>query len=310
MRSAPLPVTLALMTPLLLGDEDVRARLDPATAVRAVRDALLAHHAGDLDAPPRARAPLGESDLVFTAGRLRGRPGLHGFRAYDAAGAAEQLVAVWDSATGALRAVVHGQELGVRRTGAIGAVAVDACARPGPVRVGLIGAGAQAWAQLWALRAVRPVAEVVVATRRPAAARDFARRAERAWGLPVRAVDGAETAVRGRDVVLVATSSPVPVLRAEWLEPGTHLTTLGPKTTARHEVPVELADRAAVTVTDSPAQLGAYPEPHVFHGRPIASLGAVLAGEERVRQRAEDVTVFCSVGLAGTEVAVAGTLSG
>ncbi|MFJ9447337.1 hypothetical protein ACIRRH_36620 [Kitasatospora sp. NPDC101235] len=59
---------------------------------------------------------------------------------------AEQLVAVWSSEDGRLRAVVHGSELGPRRTGAIGAVAVDAAANPGPVRLGLVGAGTQAWA--------------------------------------------------------------------------------------------------------------------------------------------------------------------
>jgi alanine dehydrogenase len=299
------------VSPLVLDDDAVRARLGPEAAVAAVRGALLAHHRGGLHAPPRVRAPLGtDGDLVFTAGRLDAA-GVHGFRAYDTgAGEAEQLVAVWESATGRLRAVVHGDELGVRRTGAIGAVAVDAAARPGPVRVGLVGAGPQAWAQLWALRAVREVTEVVVAARRPSRARAFADRAGRELGVAVRAVDDAEEAVRGRDVVVVATNSPTPVLDAEWIAPGTQVTTLGPKTASRHEVPAALAERADALFTDSPAQLSAYPEPHLFVGYPVTSLGAVLAGEAVLRERPEDVMVFCSVGLAATEVAVAAALLG
>lgn len=59
-----------------------------------------------------------------------------------------------------------------------------------------------------------------------------------------------------------------------------------------------------------PAQLVAYPEPHLFADEPIASLGAVLAGAVAGRTSPEQITVFCSVGLAGTEVAIAAALSG
>jgi ornithine cyclodeaminase len=297
------------MTVTVLGDDDVRDHLDPATAVTAVRGALRAHHAGTLHAPPRVRAPLGDGDLVATAGRLA-EQGLFGLRAYDTVVGGDQLVAVWDTATGRLDTVVHGVELGVRRTGAIGAVALDMAARPGPLRVGLVGCGAQAWAQLWAARAVRELREVVVASRRFARAEAFAARARAEWGLPVRAVAGMEEAVRGRDAVIVATSSPTPVLDVNWLAPGVHVTTLGPKSVSRHEVPAALADRADVVLTDSAAQLAGYPEPHLFAERRVTGLGAVVAGAAAGRSSPEQITVFCSVGLAGTEVAVAGALVG
>jgi DNA-binding XRE family transcriptional regulator len=99
------------MSPLLLNDDDVRARLDPATAVSAVRAALTASHAGTLHAPPRARADLGDGDLVFTAGRLDSL-GVFGFRAYDTFAGADQLVAVWGREDGRLRVLVYGDELG------------------------------------------------------------------------------------------------------------------------------------------------------------------------------------------------------
>ncbi|MCX3060771.1 ornithine cyclodeaminase family protein [Streptomyces beihaiensis] len=295
------------MPVLLLDDDEVRARLDAPTAVRAVRGALLAAHEGGLDAPARVRADLGDGHLVFTAGRLRAE-GLFGFRAYDTAVGAEQLVAVWGSDDGRLRAVVHGDELGARRTGAIGAVAVDAAARPGPIRLGLVGAGAQAWTQLWAIGAVRQVAEVTVAARRPERAQTFARRAAEELGVRARAVREPEQAVRDHDVVVTATHSATPVLEADWIAPGTHVTTLGPKTLSRHEVPAALGDRADVLLTDSLAQANSYSEPHVLPADRMVALGAVLAGAEPGRTSPEDITVFCSVGLAGTEVAVAAAL--
>lgn len=288
-------------------DDDVRRLLDAPAAVRATRAALLAHHHGTLQAPPRVAADLGDGRLVFTAGQLKAA-GLFGFRAYDTLGDNEQLVAVWDRADGRLCTVVHGAELGPRRTGAIGAVAADAAANPGPVRLGLIGAGPQAWAQLWALRAVRRIEHVAVTARRPRSAAAFAGRAAQELGVPVHAVDGAREAVRGRNVVITATDSVVPVLQADWIAPGTHVSTLGAKGVAAHEVPPALLERADVVLTDSVAQIKDSPELLPCSPDRLVELGAVLAGAAAGRTAPEQITVFLSVGLAGTEVAVAAAL--
>ena len=295
------------MPVLVLDDGDVRARLDPGTAVEAVREALLAAHSGLLHAPPRVTVDLGGGKLVFTAGLMESA-GVFGFRVYDTLVGGEQLVAVWGQDDGRLRALVSGDELGARRTGAIGAVAVDAAARSGAIRLGLVGAGTQAWTQLWAVRAVRSVTSVTVAARRPERAAAFAERAAAELGLTVRAVTDVRDAVRDQDVVIVATNSATPVFEADWIAPGTHVSTLGPKSVSRHEVPAALAERADVILTDSPAQLAAYPEPHLFAGELVVDLGAVLAGAAAGRTSPEQITVFCSVGLAGTEVAVAAAM--
>jgi ornithine cyclodeaminase len=106
---------------------------------------------------------------------------------------------------------------------------VDVAANPGPVRLGLVGAGAQAWAQIWSVNAVRLIQDAVLMSRNSERTEAFARRARTELGIPMRPVSTAEEAVRDRDVVIVATSSPTPVLEAAWINPGTHLTTLGPK---------------------------------------------------------------------------------
>ncbi|MCM2580090.1 NAD(P)-binding domain-containing protein [Streptomyces meridianus] len=295
------------MPPRLFDDDDVRRLLDAPTAVSAVRTALLAHDAGELAAPARVHAALGGGSLVFTAGRLRER-GLFGFRSYDTFAGAQQLVALWDVRSGDVVALVHGHELGPRRTGATGAVAADVAANPGPVRLGMVGAGVQAWAQLWALAAVRPVTDVVVTARRRERAVALAERARRELGLPAVAVVPAEEAVRDRDVVVVATNSAAPVLDASWISPGTHVTTLGPKTVSRHEVPATLVDVADCVFTDSAAQSCDLGEEHLFARRRVTELGAVVAGSATARTDRRAITVFSSVGLAGTEVAVAAAL--
>lgn len=294
------------MPPVLIGDDEVRTRLDAARAVRAMRRALLAHHRKELAAPARLTAPLGDRDLVFTAG-ADSSAARHGFRAYDLRG--DQLVAVWDSARGKLLAVVHGHELGARRTGAIGAVAVDALARPDAVRLGLIGAGTQARTQLWALAGVRALQEVTVFSRRPERARARAEKIQRELGVRAVPAVSAEEAVRGQDIVITATSSRSPVLDADWIAPGTHISALGARSRTDHEIPPELIDRADVLVTDSLAQTAAYGPDHLVDAAAATELGAVLAGDAPGRTAPGQLTLFSSVGLAGTEVALAAELA-
>ncbi|KXK61352.1 ornithine cyclodeaminase [Micromonospora rosaria] len=291
---------------LLISDAEVAATLDAATTVAAMRDALLAAHAGHLVAPPRAAAPLAGGRLVLTAGQLVGE--WYGYRSYDTFGhpGTEQLVVLHDARTGAVRAVAVGEELGSRRTGGLGGVAVDALARPDAATVGVLGSGRQAWTQLWATAAVRDLREVTVHSPNPAHRTAFAARVHAELGVPARPVDSASAAVRDRDVVLVATTSVTPVLAAADLAPGTHLNVVGFKQLDRHEFGTDLLDAAEVLVTDSPAQAGAYLPPMLaalppYAGR-LRDLGAVLAGAVPGRTGADQVSVFCSTGLAGTEV--------
>ncbi len=138
----------------VLSDEQVRAELTPAVAVAAARTALVDSYRGLLASPPRLYAQPGEAALVFTAGGYPTRS--IGFRVYGTwPGDSDQAVLVWDSA-GRLSGCIVGTELGARRTGALGAAAVDALARPEASVVGVIGSGRQAWTQLWALTGVVP----------------------------------------------------------------------------------------------------------------------------------------------------------
>jgi hypothetical protein len=91
---------------------------------------------------------------------------------------------------------------------------------------------------------------------------------------------------------------------AAWIAPGSYVTTLGPKQQGRAEFGLDLPDAASLLVTDSLDQIGAYRPPNVLVGTPhrqrLVSLGAVRAGEVPV-PGADQVSLFFSVGLAGTE---------
>jgi len=285
-------------------DTDILGGLSAAAAVRWMGEAVDAHHRGELIAPPRAHADLGDGRLVFTTGRLRGS--WFGYRSYDSlpTSPGAQVVVVHDESSGQVRAIAVGNELGPRRTGAIGAVAAGALAPADARTVAVIGSGVQAYTQVWALSAVRQVAEVRVYSRDPARRAAFAERVQSLVAGACLPVTDARAAVTGAEIVILATSSPVPVIDVAWIGPGSYVTTLGPKQRGRAEFGLDLPAAAALLVTDSPAQIAAYDPPGILAGTPhqqrLVSLGAVRAGEVSL-PAGDGITVFFSVGLAGTE---------
>jgi alanine dehydrogenase len=292
---------------LILSDTDVARSCTASRSIAVMRRALHAHGEGRLSAPPRTYNDIAPGRLVYTAGALEGL--VHGVRIYDHADS-EQVVAVWDSPSRRLAAVILGAELGRRRTGAIGAVAIDALARPDATTLGIIGTGHQAWTQVWAATAVRNWSHIKVYSRNPYWRERFATRCREQLLVDAEPVGNPRTAFRHRDAMIIATNSPTPVFDTAWLEPGMHITSVGPKSLSAHEVPLDLLDRVELAVTDSLAQVHGYAEPYALSTRRMIELGAILIGSATGRTDPEQVSLFCSVGLAGTEVILAADLAG
>ena len=297
----------ALAVVLILSDTDVARSCTASRSIAVMRRALHAHGEGRLSAPPRTYNDIAPGRLVYTAGALEGL--VHGVRIYDHADS-EQVVAVWDSPSRRLAAVVLGAELGRRRTGAIGAVAIDALARPDATTLGIIGTGHQAWTQVWAATAVRNWSHVKVFSRNPYWRERFAARCREQLLVDAEPVTNPRTAFRHRDAMIIATNSPAPVFDTAWLEPGMHITSVGPKSLSAHEVPLDLLDRVELAVTDSLAQVHGYAEPYALSTRRMVELGTILTGSATGRTDPEQISLFCSVGLAGTEVILAADLAG
>lgn len=68
---------------------------------------------------------------------------------------------------------------------------------------------------------------------------------------------------------------------------------------------MQLLTAAAVLTCDSPEQAAAYPEPFIIDSTSLVSLADVLLGVASGRRSSDDITVHCSVGLAGSEVLLA-----
>jgi ornithine cyclodeaminase len=305
------------VTRRILTDTDVAARADMRSLIAVIEQALRAKAEGRLVAPPRHRVEFGDrGGLVFTVGGVIGDGDLAGFRAYETFRGPDnnraQLVAVWNNANGAFKGVIVGDLLAAVRTGAIGGAAIKAMARPAARVLAIIGSGFQARTQAWAAAAARPIAEIRVYSRSDDNRQRFAADIGARLGVKAIACDAAERAVAGADIVICATSSTAPVISAAWLAPGAHVTTIGPKIKGRQEVGLDVADRSGLIATDSPAQLAAldFFLGGTDHGARMVDLADIVAGRRPGRTSADLVTLFCSAGLAGTEVLVADALLG
>lgn len=299
----------------ILKDEDLVGDALMAAAIEALESAFLARARGQMISPPRHHVSFPDrGDLVFTVGGILGEKPLAGFRVYETFDGSEhsQIVAVWSAEDARLKGIVLGERLGNIRTGAIGGLAIRHLSRPDARIVGVLGSGAQARTQLAAAAAVRDLTAVRVYSRDEKNRAAFAGEMQRELGIEVEPVGSAGEAVRDADIIISATTSNSPVLKSSDLKSGVHINTVGPKTQQEHELGLDMADAATVIAIDSPEQARAYASPFFLTGsgneHRMVDLADIIAKKEAGRRSPEDMTLFCSVGLAGTEVVVASAI--
>ncbi len=213
-RALPFPALVAALERQFLAGCEV-----PARQVHAVGDALTA-----LVMPAWVPGRFFGLKVVNVApgNAARGLPGL--FASYQ----------LFDATTGAPLALIDGGELTARRTAAASALAASRLTRPDARRQLIVGSGRVGSLLAPAYRAVREIDDVMVWSRDPASASRLAASLA-AEGHPTRAVADLAAAVAGADIVSCATLAAEPLIRGDWLRPGTHLDLIGGFTPAMRE---------------------------------------------------------------------------
>jgi ornithine cyclodeaminase/alanine dehydrogenase-like protein (mu-crystallin family) len=140
--------------------------------------------------------------------------------------------------------------MGAYRTGAASAVAVKALRPQAPATVAIIGSGHQATTQVLALSRVCEIKELRVFSRQPQRRAAFARDRLAELGVRAIAVETAEAAVRGADIVITMTTSAEPVIEAGWVEPHALVVAAGSNFPHKAEIPPDLVARARAVVVD------------------------------------------------------------
>ncbi|HYV40242.1 MAG TPA: ornithine cyclodeaminase family protein, partial [Thermoanaerobaculia bacterium] len=206
------------------------------------------------------------------------------------------MIVLFRPETGEPLVTMDGRLITEMRTAAVSAVATEALARREASVLAILGSGVQARSHLEALRLVRPLSEVRVWS--PHRAGEFAAR----YG--VRAAASSEDAVRGAHVVVVATTSKTPVLRGDWLSPGTHVNAVGASRPDWRELDDEVLARARVFVEEREAASKESGDV-IAAGRIDAEIGEVILGAAAGRASPEEITLFKSVGVAVEDLAAA-----
>jgi len=214
-----------------------------------------------------------------------------------------------DPATGRPIALVASNYLTGLRTAAACALAIKHLARADATILGLIGTGAQSLFHLELACMARPFKHVFFNSLHPEHAADLL-----AWCVHMNIdakFDNAETVARNADVLITLTPSKTPIVKHDWIRPGTHICAMGADTAGKQELEIAIMAGARVYVDDwkqastigesqSAVRAGLLDEASI-----AGSLCNVVAGSLLGRQTRQEVTVFDSTGMAIQDLAIA-----
>ena len=265
--------------------------------MEALADAFSALSGGRASMPPRTGVEVpGRGTVLLMGAHAHGAPTLAVklvslFPGHDPAHQAA--IVVFDAPTGTPVALMDGDAITATRTAAGSRLATRLLARQDAAVLAVVGTGVQGEAHVRALLRERDWAEVRIAGRRPEAARALAER------LGARATGSVEAAVRGAEVVCVATSATEPVLQREWLAPGAHVNSVG-YTTSGRELDAATVGDALVVVESRESALAPPPagSGDLEGARVHAELGELVAGTRPARRGPDELTLYKSVGVA------------
>ena len=286
---------------LILDEAAVRKHLRMPALIPAMERALRALSAGEVVQPVRVVVPVAEwggflGSMPAYAGGVLGIKVVTFYPNNQGVPTHHALVLLFRPETGEPLVVMDGRLITEMRTGAVSAVATRLLAREDSSVLAILGSGVQAQSHLEALRLVRQFREIRVWS--PSNAGAFARR------FGVRLARSAEDAVRGADVVVVATTSRTPVLPGEWLSPGAHINAVGAARPDWRELDDAVLANAKLYVESREAASRESGDV-IAAGTIFAEIGEVIGQAKAGRRSATEVTLFKSVGVAVEDLASA-----
>lgn len=301
---------------LILSRDQVDELLDPDALVDALALAMADLSAGRASVPQRTVATVDATGLLAampaylpTQDVLAAKLVLvfpdnasKGLETHQA------VVAAFDPTTGVPIALMDGAAITATRTAAGSALATRLCAREDAKVLAIIGTGVQARSHARVVPRVRDITEIVVAGRTPERVEAFA--AE----IGARAAATYAEAIAAADIICCCTNATEPVLRREWLRPGTHVNSVG--FAAGPEVDPSIFGDARVVVESRAAAVGEFPDGAVdlttaidrglLEVADIREVGELVQGLRTGRTDDAQITVYRSVGVGAQDAAAAG----
>jgi ornithine cyclodeaminase/alanine dehydrogenase-like protein (mu-crystallin family) len=276
--------SLLTMDELIPAMKSALADLSNKKAVQPVRTIVpVAEHHGFFGVMPAYNGALGAKLVTFY-------PENKGIHTHNG------VIILFRAETGEPIAMMDGRLITEMRTAAVSAAATDLLARRDVNTLAIIGSGVQARSHLEAMRIVRQFSEVRVWSPRNAAA--FAE----TQGITLSG--SAEEAVRGADVVVVATAAQQPVLFGKWISPGTHINAVGANRPTWRELDDDVLNMSEIYVESRESALVESGD-LIAAGKIFAEIGEIVSGKMPAREDDVEITLFKSLGCAVEDVAAA-----
>jgi alanine dehydrogenase len=294
---------------MTLSEEDVEKYLDQRELLAGLEDGFCGLELGEVQAPPRPQ--LSVPGKGFSLAMPAWRPGMQlTFKIVNVFDGNLQmnlpnhlsLINLFDPGTGATSCVMDGTYITGIRTAASAVLSARMLSRTESRIATVIGAGVQGREHLRMLPLIRDFERINICSLHFEDAQRLATQSKIA-----RATASVELAVRESDIVCLAAHSPTPVIRSEWIKPGTHVSSVG-YYPPNGELPSDLASKHRLFVET----LDAFQPPPIGCGELAGldtstgtTLGAVVLGRKPGRVSDREITVYKAMGIAMEDMVAA-----
>ncbi|UOF91120.1 cyclodeaminase [Fodinisporobacter ferrooxydans] len=198
------------------------------------------------------------------------------------------------------------------RTAAAGAVAAKYLARETVETVGVIGTGGQARHQLKALKQIRDFQRITIYGPTQSRAEIFAREMRETLGVETNLFTSPEAVVKESHVVITTTPAKTPIIKAEWLHPGLHITAMGSDAEHKQELEAGVFGQADVVACDVKSQCFRLGELHhaleqgtITKDHNIIELGELTSKQRAGRTNDQQITICDLTGTGVQDTAIA-----
>jgi alanine dehydrogenase len=190
------------------------------------------------------------------------------------------------------------------RTGASAAVSAKWLARKNSKKLAIVGAGHMAVGTLATCETVFAWNEVRIWSRSQATLDEFVKAQAAKYRFPMHASRDLAEVVRGADVVVTVTPAREPLVKDEWIAPGTHIAAVGADKAGDQELDPRIVQRARIFVDDirqcrTDGEINVPLSKGLIREEDIAGeIGEVITGKKKGRRSEDEVTLFDSTGIA------------
>jgi alanine dehydrogenase len=299
---------------LLLKKEEVRSLLKIEAVIASVEEGYKAYSTGKTIQPQIVSIELpeqnGEMDIKAGYSRNTGMISVKcasGFYDNQDKGTfpnSMSTVLLFNGDTGFPVCIMDGSLITGIRTGAAGAVSARLLARKDSKTAAVIGTGEQARMQILALKAVMDIKTVRLFGRSHEKMEAYQEEMSAQTDCLIELCATPEEAVKYADIIITATPSKSPIVKREWVRPGTHIIAVGADMEGKQELEASLFQNARIVVdhidqcitrgeTQNPLRYGLIEETNID-----CEIGQILLGSKNGRIDDQEITIFDMTGMA------------